>query len=241
MDDTIHARRALADAWTAGVDPDWLTLHGGPRRRIPLPTYPFARDRHWIEAVPATATLATESQADPVVAGSASADVSTEATVPVDKPVSASLNGTRRDHIRREVTAILADLSGLEAATMDTSASFTDYGFDSLFLTQANAAFRKRFGVRVTLGQLLGETPTIATLADRIDAELGPEVVVAEAASPAAIQPPPAPQEPGREPVPVSPIRDDAGGPMSVEDVGWLITEQLRIMEQQLDAMRSRV
>jgi len=40
----------IAEHWVKGVDIDWARLHAGTRpRRVPLPTYPFARDRHWIE------------------------------------------------------------------------------------------------------------------------------------------------------------------------------------------------
>lgn len=43
-----HAR--LAEHWAKGVDIDWSRLYpGARRRRISLPTYPFARERHWIE------------------------------------------------------------------------------------------------------------------------------------------------------------------------------------------------
>ncbi|MGK5632914.1 acyltransferase domain-containing protein, partial [Streptomyces sp. URMC 123] len=47
-------RRTLLDAvgrlWTLGAEVDWPALHAErPRRRVPLPGYPFARRRHWIE------------------------------------------------------------------------------------------------------------------------------------------------------------------------------------------------
>jgi phthiocerol/phenolphthiocerol synthesis type-I polyketide synthase E len=42
---------AAAQLWLAGVDLDWRALHGEPApRRVSLPTYPFERKRHWIEA-----------------------------------------------------------------------------------------------------------------------------------------------------------------------------------------------
>ncbi|UZW58368.1 type I polyketide synthase [Lysobacter enzymogenes] len=45
----------LGQLWAAGVEPDWDALHQRePRGRVPLPTYPFERQRYWIE--PATAT-----------------------------------------------------------------------------------------------------------------------------------------------------------------------------------------
>ncbi len=47
-DGTDAAR--LAAAWVAGTDVDWAQLHAAARpRRVPLPTYPFERTRHWIE------------------------------------------------------------------------------------------------------------------------------------------------------------------------------------------------
>src|SRR5262249_37868769 len=42
---------ALGALWRAGVDVDWEAVHEGRRpRRVSLPTYPFERARHWIDA-----------------------------------------------------------------------------------------------------------------------------------------------------------------------------------------------
>ncbi|MDI5974470.1 beta-ketoacyl synthase N-terminal-like domain-containing protein [Streptomyces sp. SL13] len=41
---------ALARLWQAGAVIDWPALHRGRGRRVPLPTYPFQRRRHWIDA-----------------------------------------------------------------------------------------------------------------------------------------------------------------------------------------------
>jgi acyl transferase domain-containing protein/enoyl-CoA hydratase/carnithine racemase/aryl carrier-like protein len=39
----------IAEHWVRGIEIDWTRLHAGARPvRIPLPTYPFARDRHWL-------------------------------------------------------------------------------------------------------------------------------------------------------------------------------------------------
>ncbi|MEO8378059.1 MAG: SDR family NAD(P)-dependent oxidoreductase, partial [Acidobacteriota bacterium] len=42
----------LAELWVQGLELDWNKLHDGETRprRIGLPGYPFARDRHWIDA-----------------------------------------------------------------------------------------------------------------------------------------------------------------------------------------------
>ena len=42
--------KATGQLWTAGVDIDWRAVSGPePRRRVPLPTYPFERHRYWID------------------------------------------------------------------------------------------------------------------------------------------------------------------------------------------------
>jgi acyl transferase domain-containing protein len=42
---------AFAHHWLDGGRPDWTALQaGGRRRRVPLPTYPFERRRHWVDA-----------------------------------------------------------------------------------------------------------------------------------------------------------------------------------------------
>lgn len=48
-------RRQLLEAvgrrWASGADVAWSELFAGERRhRVPLPTYPFERERHWVEA-----------------------------------------------------------------------------------------------------------------------------------------------------------------------------------------------
>ena len=41
--------RAVGRLWAAGLEVDWAAFAPGPRRRVPLPTYPFERRRHAVE------------------------------------------------------------------------------------------------------------------------------------------------------------------------------------------------
>ncbi|MCP9624650.1 acyltransferase domain-containing protein, partial [Nocardia otitidiscaviarum] len=55
-DGGTHTRllNSAAEAWTAGVAIDWTAvLDGTGARRVPLPTYPFQRTRHWLDTVDA--------------------------------------------------------------------------------------------------------------------------------------------------------------------------------------------
>lgn len=41
--------RALAQTWIDGAELNWEDYHSSPRpRKMPLPTYPFAKERHWV-------------------------------------------------------------------------------------------------------------------------------------------------------------------------------------------------
>ncbi|MFP2925792.1 beta-ketoacyl synthase N-terminal-like domain-containing protein [Pyxidicoccus sp. 3LG] len=48
-----HLLGTLGKLWLAGRGPDWRGVHGHSRReKVRLPTYPFERSRHWIDAQP---------------------------------------------------------------------------------------------------------------------------------------------------------------------------------------------
>jgi acyl transferase domain-containing protein/thioesterase domain-containing protein/NAD(P)-dependent dehydrogenase (short-subunit alcohol dehydrogenase family)/acyl carrier protein len=51
IDDTVHVLAAFAKLWAFGVPVDLTATigPGGPRRRLRMPTYPFDRERYWIE------------------------------------------------------------------------------------------------------------------------------------------------------------------------------------------------
>jgi len=55
VSDSEAVLAALGKLWLAGLRIDWKAFHARPRRRVPLPTYPFARQRCWIDPPPANA------------------------------------------------------------------------------------------------------------------------------------------------------------------------------------------
>ena len=50
-DDLTTMLDAVGRLWLSGGRVDWQAFHGGPRRRLALPGYPFERRRHWVDAV----------------------------------------------------------------------------------------------------------------------------------------------------------------------------------------------
>ncbi|MFH8477144.1 SDR family NAD(P)-dependent oxidoreductase, partial [Streptomyces sp. NPDC018000] len=58
-----EALTALAHLWTLGRPVEWTALHpGGPARPVDLPTYPFQRQRFWLESVTEGADVSTLGQ-----------------------------------------------------------------------------------------------------------------------------------------------------------------------------------
>lgn len=50
QEDIPYLLKAVGQLWLAGVEPDWAAFNANEQRmRVPLPTYPFDRQRHWVE------------------------------------------------------------------------------------------------------------------------------------------------------------------------------------------------
>jgi acyl transferase domain-containing protein/acyl carrier protein len=62
-DDAVMLREALGRLWLAGLRPDWAGVHApGARRRAIVPTYPFERQRYWLDPPPRGAAAASDSR-----------------------------------------------------------------------------------------------------------------------------------------------------------------------------------
>jgi amino acid adenylation domain-containing protein len=182
--DVAAMLRAAGTLWLHGLRLNWAAMHEPGIRRCSLPTYPFERKRYWIEP-PVVAT-------PPVVAWSPDPPTPEEIrsngkmSTPTPGPAPLTPNA-RRGQLRAALVDIFQELSGLSLAECDSSATFLEMGFDSLFLTQVTQALQRKFGLRITFRQLLDQQSTLDTLAAYLDAKLPTEILAAEPVpSPAA-------------------------------------------------------
>lgn len=150
-----HLLNTAANLWSHGWKTDWARLEErgeASRRRVPLPTYPFQRERYWVEPpldVPVE-MLATEHVSEAVV------ETKIEAVALPERDEKADLQ------------RVFSELSGLEPADIATDATFLELGLDSLLLTQASRELQENFGVKITLRELIDAYSTIDALADHI-------------------------------------------------------------------------
>jgi amino acid adenylation domain-containing protein len=237
--EVLALARAAAALWVHGLPVVSLSA-SGKRRRLVLPTYPFERRRHWVDAwreaagpavdaavpvpVPSTA-LASEATALPAIPASSSGSELNTMTTP--RPPA-----DRRAALVQRLRSVFEDVSGLELADADAGASFVELGLDSLTLTQVALQLKKEFSLPITFRQLMEQLRSFDALGAHLDAQLPAEVMASAASTPAA---PSAPVSPSAGVVPVlaalPALAVPAAGAPFVQQV---IHQQMTLMAQQL-------
>ncbi|MEU7163984.1 SDR family NAD(P)-dependent oxidoreductase [Streptomyces morookaense] len=172
----------LAALWADGADLDWHALDPGttPRRRIALPTYPFARDRYWIgDLAPAPAGN--------VPAGSATTGTITSAP-PAAEPEE-TMNVTHLDEqLPRLVRETLAKALAMQEHEIDGALAFADYGLDSILAVRVvhelNEALSLDLSTSVVYDHSTADRLTAHVLAEHRKATPVPVPVPAPAPAP---------------------------------------------------------
>jgi amino acid adenylation domain-containing protein len=171
--------QAVARLWLAGLEPDWRCLHGGePRRRVVLPSYPFERQRYWVEAPaaaggpPAGTAAAEELAATPHAAAGATAAPGPLSPAPPGvypaegaEPSRAAPAGDAEEVI----AALWRQLLGI--AGIGRHDDFFALGGDSLAATQLLARLREVYAVEVPLAGFF-DAPTVAALGELIEDQI---------------------------------------------------------------------
>ena len=173
-DEVEHLLTGAGKLWLAGAALDWEGLHGGPRRRVVLPTYPFERKRYWVETIRGAA--APRPAAAAVPAASAAGPGADDGTAPIPqahaRPGLTTPYEPPRTDLERELAAIWSELLGI--AEVGRRDSFFELGGHSLLATQLVARLADRHGVELTLVRFF-ETPTVAALAEWLEGERRPK------------------------------------------------------------------
>ena len=220
---------ALGRLWINGAVPDWKATHGVPRTRVPLPSYPFERKRHWIDA-PARAASDTAS-----AGGAAGPLATTQILTQDDSTMEQPPVDNRISDISTAIAAIFEELSGETPAAADAQTTFLEMGYDSLFLTQVAQKIQSQMKVKITFRQLLGDYSTIPSLAKFLVAQMPAAPPASEPAAPRAAAPQQAtPQAAARPTVPAyaaaTALASSSNAP--VAGVEGIFRDQLQAMSQ---------
>ena len=246
LEATDHAcmGEALGRLWMAGLTPDWAAHHApATPQRVGLPSYPFDRRRHWIDA-PARVSAATV-PADPAEVGELSVAAVAERQIPGMDTVMTSLavppatEDARLAKARAALVILFEGLSGEDISAAPDEASFLELGFDSLLLGQAAQQIQQRFGLKITFRQLLGDLPTLAALAAHVAETMPIEAAPVPVAAPIAAAPVAVAAAPMAMSAPMALPAAVAGTLESIVQVQ--LEAMRRLMADQLAALRSGV
>lgn len=125
--------------WLAGAHIDWRALHAGEKRcRVPLPAYPFERQRYWLDAPQ------------------------------MPKAVQSTSTTTRdvmlpRNEVEATIVEIWKKLFGVEQVSVNDN--FFDLGGHSLLAIQLDSQLREAFGIQLSMDAFF-EAPTVVDLAN---------------------------------------------------------------------------
>ncbi len=242
--------QAIGQLWLAGVTIDWAEFYRHEQRhRLPLPTYPFERQRFWIDPLPHRQNISPSVPSTSIV-------MPALPTPPAPE--------SRTIRLVPSIASVFQDITGIDIRGGESQTTFLELGLDSLSLTQVSLALKKKFAVKVTFRQLLFDCSTLETLAQSIDNQLPADAFPAPVVAPAFVEPKSTsiPQSGGYANVNSNQVESSnlpapavvAANPRSIPQSGGyanvnpvnssaiesLVQQQLQIMTQQLELLRGR-
>ena len=136
----------LLDLWVKGLSVDWNGLYGAAKpRRISLPTYPFARERCWVERAADEVPLKRVG------------DVIEVASTP-------AMSAKSQTQVEDYVTQYFSDKLKLPRAAIKPDIELSSYGLDSIGAMGFRQACEAAFGIKITAREMLScETITAVT------------------------------------------------------------------------------
>jgi acyl transferase domain-containing protein len=214
-------RRAAGQLWTRGVAIDVAQFdRRGRRMRVRLPTYPFERQRCWVEA--ATSNV-VQLPALPVAVPHV---VDAIPTTPVDASVASGSD--RRARLLARLRVMFGDITGFDMEAADASANFMELAIDSLMLTQVAVQLQKTFAVPVTFRELMSEYASLERLSGMLDERLPAEPAMVGS----ALQPAPPSLPAALAASTVAPGMP--AGPVDKTVLCQLMQQQMQLLAQQL-------
>jgi glutamate-1-semialdehyde aminotransferase/acyl carrier protein len=191
---------AVGQVWLGGVEIDWSHYYSEEKRaRLPLPTYPFQRQRCLLEVSggPVTSLASTNTQVNEPAAAVhkiREQSLGDQKETIMSTALSNVTQVSRQDHICSILKTTWGNLMGVAPEKLDSQATFFELGVDSLLLIQISQSIRATFDVKIPFRRLMEEFTSLAVLATYLDETLPlekfqPEVLSAPEIAPTKPEP----------------------------------------------------
>ncbi|MBE2201816.1 MAG: aminotransferase class III-fold pyridoxal phosphate-dependent enzyme, partial [Anaerolinea sp.] len=161
QDDWQVMLRSLSQLYAHGVNADWSGFDRDYlRRKTTLPTYPFQRQRYWIQSKRAPFRETGE--------------VMDNSYTPPPQPA-ATQGPTRKEEILSQLRGLVGRALHMAPAQVDIHLPFLEMGADSLVLIETIRVVEKTFNVKLSVRQLFEQLTTVEALSAYIDQMMPPE------------------------------------------------------------------
>lgn len=166
--DIAFLLNTLGRLWLAGIEIDWSELYQQEQcYRIPLPTYPFERQRYWIEAKLPSLLTDERNQTFDSIAHPQDTEVK-DLYSQYSRPKLGNSYVAPTNELEQRIAHIWQEVLGIEQVGIYDN--FFDLGGDSLIATQLASRLQVNFPVELPLRELLLQALTVAKQAEMIEA-----------------------------------------------------------------------
>src|SRR4029077_13749639 len=153
---------AIAELYVKGYSLDYRALFSPDSRRIPLPTYPFAREHYWVDTSGAVRTQATPrpmqqstrttTTAQPLLhANTSNLSLPDNSFTFTSQETFTQEPGAPLNDTEKQLIEIWCEVLNMEPEKVGVNANLFELGGHSLLATQLMAKIRERLGVDLPL------------------------------------------------------------------------------------------
>ncbi len=160
QDELATIYQSLTTLYVNGARVAWPAFYAGEtHQRLPLPTYPFQRQRYWFSEEDDKMQHTNGHHRPP-----------SSAHTPVWPSGSISTPGRRAVNIQAELRALVAELLHVNVDLISADTPFVELGADSIVLTEAVRRIEKHYGLSIAMRRFFEDLSTLTTLSNYIEA-----------------------------------------------------------------------
>ncbi len=171
QDERASMLASLGALWTRGYPVAWERLFAPGSRKVALPTYPWQRERHWIEVSLLGKTPSTTTNASPANEGERVGDESAPVRALKALPFKDVLWATKPEEqyslVEQHVAEHLSHVLHLDAARIGRDDDFGVFGMDSLMRLELRNRLEASLGLKLSAA-MLQKRRTLSTLAQHL-------------------------------------------------------------------------
>lgn len=130
---------SIAEQWVQGAAIEWSDFNNGSESRVPLPTYPFAKERHWVNKYPKKNKDKLDSEDNTI-------QQSLSATTLLKNQNEILKDRLLLTKIENYLKATFSEVSEIPRNRIDINANMEKYGVNSWMITKLNNNLIKDYG-----------------------------------------------------------------------------------------------